>query len=127
VERLMTFHCSFLHPWRQWYEAVSLSGKVVRCRDLCIPQREQFCEFEIEQAIGTTELDCAALADRVVVPTLDCAQEVCMWERMASIATSGVREPFFEELILLTQLVLDAAMTSSREGGRRVSVADTCM
>jgi len=46
---------------------------------------------------------------------------------MASIATSGVREPFFEELILLTQLVLDAAMTSSREGGRRVSVADTCM
>jgi len=95
----------------------------VRCRDLCIPHREQVCEFELEQAIGTTDLDCAAIADRTVVPTLDCAQEVCMWERIASIALEGKRDPSFEHVVFLTQLIIDAALASAQAGGGRVDLA----
>eukprot|EP00420_Gonyaulax_spinifera_P019703 CAMPEP_0197909720 /NCGR_PEP_ID=MMETSP1439-20131203/69430_1 /TAXON_ID=66791 /ORGANISM="Gonyaulax spinifera, Strain CCMP409" /LENGTH=377 /DNA_ID=CAMNT_0043531325 /DNA_START=76 /DNA_END=1210 /DNA_ORIENTATION=- len=109
-QRIMTFHCSFLHPWRQWYEAVSHNGKVVRCRDLCIPRCEQICNFELEHTIGTTDIDCSAVADCAVVPTFDCAQEVCMWERMASITLSRTKDPFFEDVILLTQTIIDAAL-----------------
>jgi len=120
--RMLTFHCSFLHPWSQWYDAVSLNGKVVRCRDLVIPRREQVCDFEVEQIIGPTEFATASVADNTVVPTLDCAQEVCMWDEMAKLILTGQSQSYQEKAIIMTHIIIDAILASGKQDGALVKI-----
>ena len=37
---VLTFHCSFKHDLRQWIEAVSEDGRVVRMDDFVVPRRD---------------------------------------------------------------------------------------
>lgn len=125
--RLLTFHCSFLTPFRQWFEAVSRHSKIIRCDDFVIPRREQQCQFEMEESVGLADFDCLIVAEKSSISTIGCTQEVKLMERMADIVTSGQSTTFFEEGALLTHRIMDAAMESARRGGEEVPLPDVAI
>lgn len=119
--RVLEFHCSFCHPYRQWVEVVG-SQRTLRLKDFVIASRPHAAEFTIEHNAGVMELDCYVQTVEDVITTFDCTQELEMIKRFSSIILSGQREAFWPRVALLTQLVTDGALRSANEGGKEVAI-----
>ncbi|KAJ1445464.1 hypothetical protein M885DRAFT_549809 [Pelagophyceae sp. CCMP2097] len=123
--KLLTFHCSFLHHNRQWFEAASGDGKIIRCDDFVIPRREEKCDFTIEDipAEQTGEFDTVVRGVKTTVPFFHCSQEICMWDHFAKLAADPSRGNKALEAVRSTHRILDAAVESASNGGKMVDVA----
>eukprot|EP00927_Polykrikos_kofoidii_P036353 TRINITY_DN30698_c0_g1_i1.p1 TRINITY_DN30698_c0_g1~~TRINITY_DN30698_c0_g1_i1.p1 ORF type:complete len:370 (-),score=51.51 TRINITY_DN30698_c0_g1_i1:84-1193(-) len=121
--RLLSFHCSFLAPFRQWFEAVSRESKIVRCDDFVIPRREDECYFELEDVDGLKDFDTLVAGAKASISTSDCTQEVMMFEKMAGLVSAGRTEREYEDIAILVHRVMDAAMASAGAGGGEVNLA----
>ncbi|KAJ8609235.1 hypothetical protein CTAYLR_008061 [Chrysophaeum taylorii] len=128
-DRRATFHASFKHDFRQWFEAFSRNdygaARVVRCSDFVIPRREETTEFEIEELPSppTVQHDTILLTSKTVVPVGPCSQERDMWDAFASLCRGDLeRRAFFEKATLLTTQILSAAITSIQNGGASTPV-----
>lgn len=127
--RIATFHCSFKHHFRQWFEAVSSTGRsarIVRCFDFVIPTREEQCEYEIEEVpeTQTIEYDTIVMNSKHTIPVFNCSQEKEMWGNFAHLCSTK-HEPtrnYFETATIMTHKILQAAMDSARNGGERTLV-----
>mmetsp|Transcript_20245 Transcript_20245/g.80848 ORF Transcript_20245/g.80848 Transcript_20245/m.80848 type:complete len:378 (-) Transcript_20245:1511-2644(-) len=126
--RLLTFHCSFKHHFRQWVEAYSRdtrtnAARVVRCDDFVIPRREELCEFSIEEIPAlnqTLEYDTIVASSKATVPFYGVSQEVAMFTHFAEVLVDDpARCAPYHDAVLLAQRVMDAAMASARNGGAR--------
>lgn len=119
-----SFHCSFVAEIQQWAvlggEKGSLwvddfvlphFGSEVAFR-VCRPVfRLEGCDFNMEdhtQRIAVPEYSNAAPG----------AQESNMFAAFARLALAGTPDPFWGEIVLKTQQVLDACLASARQGGR---------
>mmetsp|Transcript_14384 Transcript_14384/g.45348 ORF Transcript_14384/g.45348 Transcript_14384/m.45348 type:complete len:364 (-) Transcript_14384:132-1223(-) len=131
--RIATFHCSFKHHFRQWFEAVSINrygSRIVRCFDFVIPSREQLCHYEIEEIpnVQTIEYDTINACAKHTIPVLDCNQELHMWltfEHLCRDPDAADSRAFFERATLITHRVIEAIFLSATNGGQRTPVIGT--
>ena len=112
---------SFVQPTRQWFEICGTEG-TLNLRDFVhgAPDESAF-EVEIMTTLNANHTKLERTPRREV--TRDCAQEVEMIRNMSSIALGNAeRDPFFEDVALQTQVVVDAIMASARRGGEMVEL-----
>lgn len=120
------FHCSFAIAAQQWVSFMGAKG-TVRMNDYVHPRNSYESAYEINAtehripaAPGTVmPLDAGALS-QLGHPT---AQDTLMIRNFAAQVQSGKLNEFWPEVALKTQLVMDACLTSAREGSRAVSLA----
>ena len=150
---MLSFHCSFCHPFRQWIEVVG-TGKTLSLKDFVLAKAPSSCEFTVEHNAGLIDYDCLVSTTTETVTTIDCCQELEMIKTFSDIVlTKKVRQrvcaslagaqsfcilvwspilmrisgclqvdPFWPDVSLTTQKVLDAAMASAAQGGTVVEV-----
>uniref|UniRef100_A0A7S3JXH6 Gfo/Idh/MocA-like oxidoreductase N-terminal domain-containing protein n=1 Tax=Aureoumbra lagunensis TaxID=44058 RepID=A0A7S3JXH6_9STRA len=131
-DALLTFHCSFKHHLRSWFEAYSrddrYGGRIIRCTDFVIPRREEYCDFSIEELPDqqTIEYDTIVNTSHINLPfSLTQPQETLMWNSFAELILDNnalERRAYYERAMLMTQQVLQAALQSAQTGGAKVSV-----
>lgn len=126
-----TFHCSFKHHLRSWFEAcsrTSYGARIVRCFDFVIPRREEACDFEIEEIPDqqTLDYDTVVASSKTTLPFYGCCQEKCMWDAFAALTSNDARSDraFYEMALLRTHQILEAAWSSAKSGGAQVAVPD---
>ena len=64
-----------------------------------------------------------SMSNKATITTYNCRQETAMFEKFSEIVLSGKRDPFWAEVSLLTQKVLDACLQSMKLDGAEVLVA----
>ena len=114
--RVLSFHCSFCHPFRQWIEVVG-TGKTLALNDFVLAKAPSSCEFTVEHNAGLIDYDCLVSTTTETVTTVDCCQELEMIKKFSDIVISKKVEPFWPEVSLTTQKVMDAAMSSAAQDG----------
>lgn len=127
-EGVLHFHCSFLHPFRQWMEVVG-TDRVLNVSDFVISKAED-AQFSIEQCQFPIDYDCSTIEAKRTYSTFDCVQEAHMFDNFArdiralgvSQANSAGRLSFWAHVMAVTQASLDAIMKSSKNGCKEVPV-----
>ena len=125
--RSSTFVCSFLHTECQNATIVGDEG-FIELDDFVIPKDSELTTFSrVKHAWGAK-----AQKIQVVKKVEECPgdQTVAMWDRFHSIARKNScpkdmeQRQFFAEVVLKTQMVVDALMESARSGGSEVEVGE---
>jgi predicted dehydrogenase len=123
-----SFYCSFRTENQQWAYVSGSKGSVA-LDDFVLPFhggesaftvqkpafRVQGCRFHMDP--HPTRHAAAEGSDG-----REDAQEVNMVRRFGELALGGKPDPFWPEIALKTQLVLDACLRSARDGGRVVGI-----
>jgi predicted dehydrogenase len=130
-DRVLSFYCSFLTPFRQSIEICG-SKKSIKLDDYVLP-KEAPIGFELH-SMSLTDADLITLHEKEAVVCDDGpVQEVLMWQRFAKLA-SGVSastddcwagETYVNELAdtsLMNQRILIALMDSIQQGGSKVAI-----
>jgi predicted dehydrogenase len=124
--RTATFVSSFMHAEQQWAR-VSGSASHIECDDFVIPF-EPSSGFEcVKQAWGPKARRVQRVVTKASTTTLadpGQSQESLMWEEFASLTqevNADQREHWYA-IAMKTQVVIDALMTSLRNGGAEVEV-----
>ena len=73
--RMLSFHCSFCHPFRQWIEVVG-TGKTMSLKDFVLAKAPSSCEFTVEHNGGLMDYDCLVSNVAETVAVTDCCQEL---------------------------------------------------
>ncbi|KAK3272444.1 hypothetical protein CYMTET_8227, partial [Cymbomonas tetramitiformis] len=124
-QRLLHFHASFCHVFRQWVE-VTGEKKVLRLDDFTIAKNSSEVEFSTEHFAPSGPLiDDATLtlSSKEVTKTFGCCQEQRMIENFSTLVRKdplrGVPATwstprFWMEATVMSQAILDGLMTSIR-------------
>ena len=127
--RLLTFHCSFKHHFRQWFEAVSVDprygSRIIRCDDFVIPRREELCDFDIEEIpnVQTIQYDTICASSKSTVPFYGASQERNMFDTFANdLVFSSSQRKYFERMTLHTHDIIHAITLSLQQNGQRIPV-----
>ena len=66
--RMLSFHCSFCHPFRQWIEIVG-EKKTLSLKDFVLAAAPSSCEFVVEHNAGLIDYDCIVSTARETIAT----------------------------------------------------------
>ncbi|KAA0157509.1 hypothetical protein FNF29_00085 [Cafeteria roenbergensis] len=124
--RHSTFACGFHTAFSQWAE-VGTSGGLLRLEDFVVAAGPDSVRYTVRRPGGLID-DARRVAPVTETETevLGCNQEASMFETFAACVRAGAASEaaaFWPEISLKTQLVVDAIMQSSKEGGKLVDVA----
>merc|ERR1712216_466170 len=120
--KVLSFHCSFCHPFRQWIEVVG-QNYALRLDDFVLPKKQSESTFTIERNAGLMDMDCMVTTVEETATTFGCVQEIEMIKTFSSIATGDMpQDPFWPSIILKTQRVMDAALLSASNDGATVAL-----
>eukprot|EP00912_Choanoflagellata_sp_UC4_P000526 UC4_evm1s329 len=114
----LDFHCSFCHTFRQWIEVVGENAKVLRVKDFVISSTTAEANFELESFGDSPLIDdaCRVLSNTEYYKTFNCSQETEMFTNFGKISQNPCAYEKWGDIILKTQLICDAAMSSARTG-----------
>eukprot|EP00812_Abedinium_dasypus_P009203 NODE_2910_length_856_cov_242.732834.p2 GENE.NODE_2910_length_856_cov_242.732834~~NODE_2910_length_856_cov_242.732834.p2 ORF type:complete len:228 (-),score=49.63 NODE_2910_length_856_cov_242.732834:124-807(-) len=118
--RMLSFHCSFCHPFRQWIEVVG-SNSILRLDDFVLAKHQSRADFVVERAGGLMDVDSMVSTATETVSTHDCIQELEMIREFSEIVVKkGPLEEFWPAIAMATQRVIDGALLSASKGGELV-------
>lgn len=117
------FYCSFLTETEQWAHLSGSKG-LVRLNDFVLPFFGEEVEFELSNPVFDVRgchFHMEPRARRIAVneysnshPT---AQETSLFRHFATLVLSGKPDPYWPEIALKTQRIMEACLQSSRRGG----------
>jgi len=124
------FYCAFVTELQQW-ASVSGTRGLLRLDDFVLPfageelsietSRAEYsirgCDFRMDGNVKRESVREAAHGEAN-------AQEVNLYRAFSGTILSGRREPAWMEMVWKNQLVMEACLESSRQGGREVAVTD---
>lgn len=127
---VLSFHSSFLLPFRQSYQVSIVSSidgmkdQLINCHDFVLPKSPYHSAIDIE--IGAQLVDC----DHRVVSLQDeikegpCVQEANMFTNFSETALNGSisQRMMWSRLSCQTQLIVNACFDSMKNGGMRTNV-----
>ena len=123
-----SFYCSFLAEIQQWATVDGTKGSL-SVRDFVLPWYGSEAVFEVSRPVFhvtgcdfNMEEHTRRMAAREYSNAAPSAQEANMFRTFAELALSGKPDPFWGEIALKTQQVLDACLESARSGGRMVEL-----
>jgi predicted dehydrogenase len=123
--KLATGDCGFLTSFRQIAEISGTQGNI-RLNDFVLPHNGYKCEFTATTQPGLQSFDRFNTSNVTVVEVRDSNQEVEMWRKMGTlinnIKNGGSPDPFYPQVMLQAQAVMDAMMESISLHGKRVKV-----
>jgi len=121
-----SFYCSFDNEHQQWMHISGTKGHIVMS-DFVLPFHGPGLAFEVEQPHFNVEgcyfhmeRHSRRVATREYSDSHATAQETKLFRTFGELVLSGKPDPLWPEISLKTQIVLDASLLSSREGGREV-------
>ena len=123
-----SFYCSFVTENQQWAYIGGEKGHI-HMRDFVLPMQGDDIGFDVANWAYSFE-DCVlAVIDQSARIEVDepsdsavAAQETNMFRAFAVEALAGTLDPFWPEVALKTQAILDACLASARSGGADVAV-----
>jgi predicted dehydrogenase len=123
-----SFYCSFLTENQQWAN-VSGDRGYVQVDDFVLPHLGSEVSFRLEQSVYRIE-GCdfkyephsQRFAVREYSDGARSAQETRMIQTFSELALKGEPDPFWGDVALRTQRVLDACLASARDGGRLIEL-----
>jgi len=132
-QRVLTFHCSFIHSLRQRVEIYGTKQQSIQMTDFVIPQKGKPHTYELVSQ-SLTDRDLFAIPTTVTVNNKnnDLSQEVLMWNNFAQYcratdnnaedenSNSLMKQSY--EICIQTQSVMDALMQSIEIGGQEISM-----
>ncbi len=123
-----SFYCSFVAEIQQWASIGGTRGSLL-VRDFVLPHFGSEMAFEVSHpAFNVQGCDfnmedhTQRLAVREYSNAAPGAQESNMFAQFAALALSGKPDPFWGDIALKNQQVLDACLESARAGGRMVEL-----
>jgi predicted dehydrogenase len=123
-----SYYCSFLTEIQQWTTISGTKGSLL-VRDFVLPWYGSEAAFEVSRPVFEVtgcdfnmEEHRRRVAVREYSNAAPSAQEANMFRTFAELALSGKPDPFWGEIALKTQQVLDACLASARSGGRMVEL-----
>lgn len=123
-----TFFNSFRANHQQWFHVSGTKG-YLSCQDFVLPYLGNEVCFEVGQhnfaadgCIFNMEKSLRTHQQFEYSNNHETAQETRLFRQFAELVNSGQRDPFWPEVALKTQLVLDAALESATQDGAAVSV-----
>jgi predicted dehydrogenase len=121
-------YCSFRTENQQWANVSGTKG-FVHVSDFVLPFFGDEVRFDVTNSVfevNGCDFDMQPRTRQVVVPESSnghaSAQEANMFRAFSALVTTGRRDPYWGEVALSTQLVMDACGRSAKEG-RTVAVA----
>jgi predicted dehydrogenase len=120
---VLHFHCSFMHPLRQWVEVVG-GDRVLRIDDFVINKSDS--QYTIEHGAGLADYDTVPTGTSQTYTMAGCTQEARMFENFAieTLApTPRTSTNLWWYVAATTQACCDAVMESAGKGGAEVAVA----
>ena len=129
AERVLSFHCSFTHPFRSWCE-ITTTQKVISMNDFVLPASEAEATFTVRHFApnGQAMVDHSSvcIAHDEVHRTFHCSQQTEMVRRFGEVVRNAEGAARLRWLwrveARLTQAVIDACMQSLGNGGKEVPV-----
>jgi predicted dehydrogenase len=123
-----SFYCSFLAEIQQWANFSGTRGSLY-VPDFVLPWHGDEVAFQVSnpvyQVVGC-DFNLEEHPRRFVVRessnSAENAQETNMFRRFAELAISGQSDPYWGDMALKTQQVLDACLESARRGGSMVNM-----
>lgn len=122
------FYCSFVTENQQW-AVISGANGYVRVDDFVLPWMGPELAWESCQHVFDTDGDRFNMNRHVRRESVreyshgaPGAQEVTMVRRFAELVQSGTTDPYWPEIALRTQRVMDACMRSAEQGGEIVDL-----
>jgi predicted dehydrogenase len=123
-----SFYCSFLTENQEWVNVSGTKGYLY-VPDFVLPYYGNELAFEVSNAVFRVtgcDFNMEDHTRRFAVPeysnSAENAQEAMMFRRFSELALSGSPDPYWGEIALKTQQVLDACLESARSDGRAVSL-----
>jgi len=123
-----SYYCSFLTEIQQWATVSGTRGSL-SVRDFVLPWYGSEAAFEVSHPVFhvtgcdfNMEEHTRRVAVREYSNAAPSAQEAKMFRKFAELALSGKPDPFWGEIALKTQHVLDASLASARSGGRMIEL-----
>lgn len=117
--RTASFHCSFNTTLEQTFR-VSGTKAALTVDDFVLPCDNDNLEFTIESqeefGEGPTS-GMRSLKHEVKVPGSGVSQKTMLFRNFGDLVLSGERDPYWPEISIKTQRVMDALMESAGEGG----------
>lgn len=122
------FYCSFITQNQQW---ANISGTLgyAHLRDFVLPFHGPEAAFDVTQAqfgVDGCRFDMADHTRRVAVKEFSNnardSQETSLFRNFASLVLRGKPDPFWADIALQTQKVMDACLASSRQEGKLIAV-----
>jgi predicted dehydrogenase len=117
-----SFYCSFQTANEQW-ATVSGTRGLLHVPDFVLPFFGDELRFEVTNsvfAVDGCDFDMQQRTRSVVVPEYSnshpTAQEACLFRAFSDLVRSGRLDPRWGEMVLKTQVVMDACVRSAREG-----------
>jgi predicted dehydrogenase len=124
-----SYYCSFLTENQQWAN-ISGSKGYVHLRDFVLPFYGGQSSFDVTNAVLIARSSDTNMIDRTrkvsayeFSNSYDDSQETRLFRRFGELVLSDKIDASWGEIALRTQLVLDACLTSARQGGREVALA----
>ena len=122
------FYCSFRAEIQQW-ASVSGTRGALYVPDFVLPHYGSEVGFEVSNPVFhvtgcdfNMEEHSRRITVREYSNSAENAQETAMFRRFAELALSGKPDPYWGEITLKTQQVLDACLDSARSEGRMTEV-----
>lgn len=116
-----SFQCSFHHPTRQWADVCGPEGRL-HVHDFVHGGWEE-ATFDVDTGMTLKPMAAGVADGPETIRTTDCIQEQVMIETFSAIALGNAApDPFWPEVALKTQRVLDAIMRSGETDGRPTRV-----
>ena len=133
-KKVLSFHCSFLHPLRQWLEVVG-DHKVLTCDDFVIPRFAKDCAYTVESfpwnSSPLVDLHSCVVAVKNETRVLNAhAQRVRLLDTFADLCLElfdgrdAARKTAMDDAVL-TQALVSCLVESCRQNGALLSMGDT--
>jgi predicted dehydrogenase len=123
-----SMYCSFITENQQWAVIGGDKG-FLNITDFVLPYFGSTLKFHVSRATFNIDGCDFNMEKRVKTHTVDeyanstaCAQETNMIRKFSDIALSGNLEPFWPEVALNTQLIMDATIESAHNNGAEVEL-----
>jgi predicted dehydrogenase len=123
-----SFYCSFLAETQQWASLGGTRGSIF-VPDFVLPCYGSELAFDVSNPVFEVagcdfnmEQHTRRVAVREYSHRAENAQETNMFRTFAGLALSGKPDPYWGEMVLKTQQVMDACLQSARGGGRMVEL-----
>jgi predicted dehydrogenase len=123
-----SFYCSFRAEIQQWASISGTRGALC-VSDFVLPYFSSEVHFEVSNPVFhitgcdfNMEEHTRRVAVREYSNSAESAQETAMFGHFAELALSGKPDPYWGEIALKTQQVLDACLDSARSKGQMTEV-----
>eukprot|EP00475_Leptophrys_vorax_P040637 TRINITY_DN7566_c0_g1_i1.p2 TRINITY_DN7566_c0_g1~~TRINITY_DN7566_c0_g1_i1.p2 ORF type:complete len:373 (+),score=106.60 TRINITY_DN7566_c0_g1_i1:1302-2420(+) len=121
--KVLTFHCSFNHTFRQFTEFEFSKYKRIVIDDFVIPKNQSENLMHIEHFTPGSpfvDKDCVQLSTWETVRVSDTVQEAEMFNTFSSLVQAGKTDEFWFRVADLTQSILQGVLDSIEAGGKEI-------